>query len=399
MKTKNDILVKKYLQEHSPFESNITSFNNFLNHRMQKIVDEINAGLNNEDVEITLGKVRMDKPNIIEADGSSSLITPMIAKLRNLTYSAPVFVELSVKYGEQSDSTEVEIGRIPIIVRSVACTTSGMSKQEIIDNYMDPLDHGGYFIVNGNERVIAMSEDLAPNQPFIEEGRLGLTLKVFSQRGAYRIPTTISETNEGILDVTFSRLKNIPAIVLLKALGMTKEAGIAESIKHENDCLVVNLYEFAQIQSAEDAMVFIAEKSGIQGTKKEVLDRVKQKIDSFFLPHIGTDRNSRAEKAMTLSRLIKLYLKSKDNEKIRTDKDHYANKRIKLSGDLMADLFRVNIGILIRDIQYNLQKIAKRKKFYSLKTIAKSTLFTHRIESAIATGSWIGERSGVTQNM
>ena len=399
MKTKNDILVKKYLQEHSPFESNITSFNNFLNHRMQKIVDEINAGLNNDEVEIRLGKVRVAEPNIIEADGSSTIVTPSIARLRNLTYSAPVFVELSVKYGEQSDSTEVEIGRIPIIVRSVACTTSGMSKQEIIDNYMDPLDHGGYFIVNGNERVIAMSEDLAPNQPFIEEGRLGLTLRIFSQRGAYRIPTTISETKEGLLDVTFSRLKNIPSIILLKAFGMIKEENIAENIGHESDCLIVNLYEFANIKSEEDAMIYIAEKSGIQGTKKEVLDRVKQRIDSFFLPHIGTEKSSRSEKAMTLCRLLRLYLRSKENDKIRTDKDHYGNKRIKLSGDLMADLFRVNMSILIRDIQYSLQKVSKRKKFYCLKTIAKSTLFTHRVESAIATGSWIGEKSGVTQNM
>jgi DNA-directed RNA polymerase beta subunit len=65
----------------------------------------------------------------------------------------------------------------------------------------------------------------------------------------------------------------------------------------------------------------------------------------------------------------------------------------------MAYLFRFNLNILVRDIRYSLQKISKRKKFYSLKTIAKSTLFTHRVESAIATGSWIGERSGVTQNM
>lgn len=399
MKSKNDLLVKRYLKEHSPFESNITSFNNFLNKRMQEIVNEINDNLNSEEVEIKLGKVRVDKPNIIEADGSTTVITPAIARLRNLTYSAPVFVELSVKYAEQSDSAEVEIGRIPIIVRSSACTTNEMNKEGMIENYMDPLDHGGYFIVNGNERVIAMSEDLAPNQPFIEEGRLGLTLRVFSQRGAYRIPTTISETNEGILDVTFSRLKNIPAIVLLKALGMTKEADIAQRINHENDCLVVNFYEYADLKNSEDAMIFIAEKSGIQGTKKEVLDRVKQRIDSFFLPHIGTDKSTRQNKALTLCRLIDLYLRSKDNDKIRTDKDHYANKRIKLSGDLMSDLFRVNMSILIRDIQYSLQKISKRKKFYSLKTIAKSTLFTHRVESAIATGSWIGERSGVTQNM
>jgi DNA-directed RNA polymerase subunit B len=66
---------------------------------------------------------------------------------------------------------------------------------------------------------------------------------------------------------------------------------------------------------------------------------------------------------------------------------------------LLSNLFRVNLGILIRDIQYSLQKSAKRKKFPSIKIIAKSTLFSHRVESAIATGSWTGERSGITQNM
>jgi len=43
--------------------------------------------------------------------------------------------------------------------------------------------------------------------------------------------------------------------------------------------------------------------------------------------------------------------------------------------------------------------IAKKKKGFSIKIIAKSTFFSHRVESAIATGSWTGERSGVTQNM
>jgi DNA-directed RNA polymerase subunit B len=393
------LLIKKYLEQHSIVESNILSFNDFMKNKMQQIVNEINDTLDNEEVEIKLGKVRIEKPNIIEADGSTTVITPAIARLRNLTYSAPVFIEVSIKFGDQTDSAEVEVGRIPIIVKSTACNTYGMSKDDLQKNYMDPLDVGGYFIINGNEKVIVMSEDLAANTPFIEEGRLGLTLKLFSQRGSYRIPTTISETNEGILELSFSRLKNIPALVLLKCLGMTKEADIAKTIGHENDCLIVNLYEFAKLQDSEEAMMFLAEKAGIQGTKKEIVDRVKQRLDSFLLPHIGTDKNSRTEKAATLCRLMRLYLMAKEDKSIRTDKDHYAHKRVKLSGDLMSDLFRVNINILVRDIQYSLQKIAKRKKFYSLKTIAKSTLFTHRIESAIATGSWIGERTGVTQNM
>jgi len=398
-KRKRNIVVEKYLEQHSLVESNIVSFNDFINNKMQLIINEINETINNEEVEITLGKVKIGKPNIIESDGSTSLVTPTIARLRNLTYSAPVYVELTINFAGQTDSSEVEIGRIPVMVRSAACNTYGMDRKQLGENYMDPLEPGGYFIINGNERVMVMSEDLAANQLFIEEGRLGLTLRIFSQRGSYRIPTTISETNEGILEVTFSRLKNIPAIVMLKALGMVKEADIAKNINHENDCLIVNLYEYATLQNPEDAMMYIAEKSGVSGTKKEILDRIKQRIDSFFLPHIGLDKAARNEKALTLSRLIGTYLKSKENEKIRTDKDHYANKRVKLSGDLMADLFRVNLGILIRDIQYSLQKVAKRKKFYSIKSIAKSTLFTQRVESAIATGSWIGERSGVTQNM
>ena len=394
------LLVKKYLEQHSLVESNILSFNDFIQNKMQQIVSEINEVLSkNEDIEIKIGKIRIEKPNIIEADGSTTHVTPGVARLRNLTYAAPVFIELSVKYGDQTDSSEVEIGRIPVLVRSVACNTYGMSREELTENYMDPLDTGGYFIINGNEKVIVMSEDLAANQPFIEEIRGKLGLRLFSQRNSYRIPTTISESSEGILEISFSRLKNIPAVVLLKALGMIKEADIAKAIGYENDCLIVNLYEFVTLQDAEAAMMYIAEKSGIQGTKKEILDRVKQRIDSFFLPHAGLEKSSRSEKALTLCRLLGLYLRAKENPKMRTDKDHYANKRVKLSGDLMSDLFRVNINILIRDIEYSLQKVARRKKFYSLKTIAKSTLFTHRIESAIATGSWIGERSGVTQNM
>lgn len=393
------LLVKKYLQQHSVVESNLRSFNDFIGRRIQTIVQEVNEGIEQEDVEVKLGKIRMGRPDVIEADGSVNILTPTEARLRNLTYSAPVFVELSVKFGSQTESAEVEIGRIPVMVKSTICTTHGMTPDQLRENYIDPLDPGGYFIVNGNERIMVMTEDLASNQPFIENGRNGLILRVFSQRGAYKIPTTVSETGEGILDVSFSRLKNIPCFVLLKALGMGTEADIAKHIGKEDDCLIVNFYEYANIQNSDDALLAIAEKSGIQGTKKEILDRTKERVDRFFLPHIGTDKNARHEKALTLCKLIKQFLTAKTDSTLRTDKDHYANKRVKLTGDLLSDLFRVNLNILIRDIQYSLQKVVKRKKFYSVKTIAKSTLFTQRIESAIATGAWIGERTGVTQNM
>ncbi|HJX50102.1 MAG TPA: DNA-directed RNA polymerase subunit B'' [Candidatus Nanoarchaeia archaeon] len=396
----NHLVVKNYLKGHSLVESNITSYNNFIKKRLQEIVTEISESMISEDFEITLGKMEVGRPQVIEADGSSSMITPTEARLRNLTYSAPITMELTVKKDDQVDSEVVEIGRIPVMVKSEICNTFKMSKEEMIKNYLDPMDPGGYFMINGNERVMVMAEDLAENQPFIEKDKKGiLTLRVFSLRGTYRIPTTIKESKEGILEVSFSRFRDIPAVIILKALGLIKEADIAKYIGKETDSVIVNLYEFVSIASQEDAMVKIAEMTNLQGTKKEILDRVKQRIDSYLFPHIGGKKEDRIKKAITLCKLIKQFLIAKENPKIQTDKDHYANKRVRLSGDLLASLFRVNLGILFRDIQYSLQKSSKRKKFYSIKTIAKSTLFSHRIESAIATGSWTGERSGVTQNM
>lgn len=400
MEKKGHIIVKNYLKEHSLVESNIISFNNFIEKKLQEIVDEISETITNEEFEITLGKIEVGKPKVTEADGSASLITPAEAQLRNLTYAAPITLELTVKKDNQIDSEVVEIGRIPIMVKSKVCNTVGMSKEELIANYNDPLDPGGYFIIKGNERVMIMAEDLAENQPFIENNKKGdLTLKLFSLKGTYRIPVTVTENKEGIFNVSFSRFKDIPAIVLLKALGLTKESDIAKYIGKETDSVIVNLYEYTNMAEKEDAMMFIAEKTNLQGTKKEILDRVKQRIDSYLFPHIGQKKEDRMKKAITLCKFIKQFLIAKENPRLRTDKDHYANKRVRLSGDLLATLFRVNLGILVRDIQYSLQKSSKRKKYFSIKVLAKSTLFSHRIESAIATGSWTGERSGITQNI
>ena len=201
-KSNKHLVMKKYLEEHSLVESNIISFNNFIEKRMQEIVDEIGETITNEDFEIKLGKISIGKPKIIEADGSSSLITPTEARLRNLTYSAPVFLEITVKKDDQVDSETVEIGKIPIMVKSKMCNTFGMSKEELIKNYNDPLDPGGYFIIKGNERVMVMAEDLAENQPFVEtNARDEIILKMFSLKGTYRIPVTISEVKDGIFNL------------------------------------------------------------------------------------------------------------------------------------------------------------------------------------------------------
>ena len=70
---------------------------------------------------------------------------------------------------------------------------------------------------------------------------------MFSKRGSYRIPISITDTVDGIVEVSFSRFKNIPIVVILKALGLSKESEIAKYVGRENDSLIVNLYEYTFI--------------------------------------------------------------------------------------------------------------------------------------------------------
>jgi DNA-directed RNA polymerase subunit B"/DNA-directed RNA polymerase subunit B len=97
--------------------------------------------------------------------------------------------------------------------------------------------------------------------------------------------------------------------------------------------------------------------------------------------------------------MIKRFLMVAKDGYSRTDKDHYLNKRVKLPGDLLSDLFRVNMRVLINDMLYNFQRLVKRGKFSSIKIIIRDKLLTGRINSAMATGSWPGGRQGVSQNI
>jgi DNA-directed RNA polymerase beta subunit len=110
-------------------------------------------------------------------------------------------------------------------------------------------------------------EDLASNQPFVNRSKDQISLRMFSQKGAYKIPLSITENNEGILEVSFSRFKNVPVISLIKALGMTKDSDIVEKIAKETDTLIVNVFEFANMFSSDDALIY-RRKILIAGDKK-----------------------------------------------------------------------------------------------------------------------------------
>jgi DNA-directed RNA polymerase subunit B" len=79
------------------------------------------------------------------------------------------------------------------------------------------------------------------------------------------------------------------------------------------------------------------------------------------------------------------------------DKDHYANKRLKLAGDLMEDLFRVSFNRLARDIKYQLERANMRNRELNVATIVRADVLTDRLQHPLATGNWVGGRTGVSQ--
>jgi DNA-directed RNA polymerase subunit B len=246
-------------------------------------------------------------------------------------------------------------------------------------------------------------EDLAANKFLVSESS-GTTTKyegkIFSERGSYKIPHTIEKLKDGIIYISFTRVKRIPLTVIIKALGVVKDEEIMKYIDLEDSSEVfINLYEFVDIKTEDDAVDYIAKRIGIMQTKEIRMERTREILDKYLVPHIGLEKQNRLSKAQNLCKMMKKYVLVHNGVIQPDDRDHYMNKRLKMSGDLLADLIRANLKILIGDMLYNFQRIVKRGKFPNLKVIIRDKLLTQRVYSSMATGSWVGGRKGISQRM
>jgi len=407
----SNILINKYFDENSFVKSDIESFNFFVDKELQKIIEEnrlIEPTIippNVESFKIKLDKIWIEKPEITEADGSKRPIFPVESRLRKISYAAPVFIEVSSHINNvQRETFVTQIGNLPIMLKSSFCHLSKMSKEELIEHGEDPDDPGGYFIINGTERVLVNIEDLAANRFLVEKQKTGISEfvgKIFSESGPYKIPHTIERLKDGVYYLSFTRVKRIPLIVIIKALGLIKDEEIMQAISKEkqHDEVLINLFEFANIKTPEEAIDYIAKKIGITQSKDIRLERMSEIIDKYLLPHVGVKSEDKMQKAYNLCKMLKKYISVSTGETPTDDKDHYMNKRIKMSGDLLGDLFRTNLKVLIGDLMYNFQRIVKRGKFPSIKIIIRDKLLTSRIYSAMATGNWVGGRKGISQRI
>ncbi len=402
-----NVLLKAFKEENGFIKHQIESFNEFIDYRLQKVIDEIgeieleNGGIT--DFKIKFGKVRVGIPSIEESDGSiNTSLTPLEALTRNVTYSAPVFLEMipTINNVEQ-DVIRVKICDLPIMVKSNRCVLSGKSRDELIEMGEDPDDPGGYFIVDGTERVIIMVEEIVSNRPIIEV-RSGMeTARINSEINGY-IQKHVIERKKGIYYISFANAKKVPVVVLLRALGLETDKDIVTSITTSNDEMeeiYFNIYEF-NISTPQQAKNYLKKLLHLGEENGE--KRLSDMIDKYLLPHLGQTRSSRKKKALYISNVIEKLLKLSMGKIPPQDLDHYSNKRIKLVGDFLEILFRSlflgRYGLIAR-IKYTYQKISKKGKMPSLRSIVESDYLTKRIKSHMATGQWIGGRTGVCQRL
>jgi len=420
------VVIDSLIKERGLVRQHLDSFNDFIERGIQQIVNEVGVIVpdlgkkqgNGEMVYFKLGKVRVGKPTVYEADGSVANIYPAEARIRNLTYAAPLYLEITSVYRTEGgiesieQTEEVFIGMLPIMLKSKACLLYGLSDKELIEVGEDPKDPGGYFIINGSERVLVVQEDLAPNRILVDEvdssGNITHMAKVFSVRRGFRAPVTIERKKDGSLLVSIPSVPGkIPFAILLRALGVITDREIVSVVGGDAEIqreLIPSLSDAAHIfvpkdrtATEEAALDFIGKRVAVGQLKEYRIQRAQQVIDYYLLPHIGALPEDRYKKALYLGHMVRKLLELVLGRREPDDKDHYSNKRLNLAGDLLMSLFRVAFNNLCKDIKYQLQRAIVRGKPIVIKTAVRADLITERLRHALATGNWVGGKAGVSQ--
>ena len=424
----------------------IESYNDFIEHKLNQIINGFN------DIEIThlyqpetdnfkyILKIRIDtpvlnNPEIYEKDGSKKTMTPNDARQRNFTYSSLLTVnmhittytwnEKDVKYTiENKTLYGVNLGKVPIMVKSQYCILN--NKAILITSGECKYDYGGYFIINGNEKVIISQDRISENKTYVFINNKVSTYSHIAeirsvQENKLGVPkiTTLKLSAKGnqfgrYIRANIHHIKNdIPIFILFKALGLSNDKEILKYIVYDLDdstsAFIINelvgcVEEADQIMCQKDALEYLSKYLNITGYAKEILTNkyhrlniVKNVLEKEFLPHVGGDFYKKAlYLGYMVNKLIKCFLGLKEYD----NRDSYINKRVDSPGVLLANLFRQYYGKVIKDMKNMIQKEINiggwkaTNKFINVISkvniykIIKSTIIDSGMRYALATGNW-----------
>ena len=371
-------------------------------------------------------------------ENGESLMYPMDARDRNATYSIKILAKIT-QIQEIYDLNKKEIISIkvigtpveretavvlPCMVRSKYCSLQINHDYTKKDCEFDP---GGYFIVNGSEKIVLSLERMVENKPLVfikkDAGVNNYSVKVNSRSSNPNImmqPIEIRlEKNYDII-IKVPILNEVSVFVLMRALGLETDKEIVKYILYnDNDIDMLNLLKISidlskkenkkLILTKEDAFLSLTNKLRVvkkftDKDKKLLYDEKKehllQLLRTAFMPHMNSNHHADILKSkayflgLMINRLLNCYLGRTDPD----DRDSFTNKRIDMPGELIFDLFKQYYKKMLNECNKFFKKRSGSNHESPLNVInqIKPSTIEQNIKSAMMTGNW-GKKKGVAQ--
>ncbi|PKS07463.1 hypothetical protein jhhlp_006067 [Lomentospora prolificans] len=415
--------------------------------------------------EIDFGHVMVSRPSITESDGREATLLPYECRDRNLTYASPMYIRITKKVTlavenpiplhemddeqrERYAQTKVEpteirwededvdpepadgktddqknivfVGRLPIMVKSEICHLSHETDENLFLLNECPYDQGGYFIINGSEKVLIAQERSAANivQVFkkAQPSPYSYTAEIRSalERGsrlisqlALRLYTKGDKRLGGSGPFVRSTLPfvkgDLPIAIVFRALGVVSDEDILNHICYDrNDSQMLEMLrpcieEAFVIQDREVALDYIGKRGQSYMLNRERRIRAaKDLLQKETLPHISQSEGSETRKAFFLGYMVHKLLQCALGRRDVDDRDHFGKKRLDLAGPLLAKLFRNIMRRINQELSsYMKMCIQQNKKFQTVNGV-RSTTLTNGLKYSLATGNWGDQKKAMS---
>ncbi|XP_012274879.1 DNA-directed RNA polymerase III subunit RPC2 isoform X2 [Orussus abietinus] len=409
-------LVPAFLKGRGLVKQHIDSFNYFINVEIKKIVKANEKVISDADplFYVKYLNVYIGSPDVEESFNVTRSTTPHECRLRDLNYSAPITVDIEYTRGHQRIiRNNLLIGRMPIMLRSSNCVLTGKSHFELAKMNECPHDPGGYFVVNGQEKVILIQEQLLRNRVILEDDSKGCIIASCNSSTHERKTKTNVVGRAGKYYLRHNIFQDdIPITLLFKAMGIVSDQEIMQLIGTEEEFMKKFLPTLEEchvlcVFTQNQALRYLSNKrkqKRFTVAKSSVIDEMKDTLASNILSHVPVVDCNFKMKATYIALMIRRVMQVQRDGKLVDDRDYYGNKRLELAGSLLSlmfeDLFKRFNWELKQIADKNIPKI-KAAQFDIVKHMRQDQI-TNGLAFAISSGNWTikrfkMERHAVTQ--
>ncbi|CAD6889454.1 unnamed protein product [Tilletia laevis] len=416
-------LLPAYLQVKGLVKQHIDSFNYFINTDLSNIIKANERITSDIDPRFYLKYtgIRVGMPQRADEEFKTKNIFPHECRLRDITYSAPILVDIEYyRGGKRIRRDNVSIGRMPIMLRSDRCWLNGMTTKELAKANECPLDPGGYFVVRGTEKVILVQEQLSKNRIIVEaDPKKGLVqASVTSSTLERRTKTYVLTKKEKIYLKHNTLAEEVPICIVFKAMGITSDREmiqlVAGSDEKYQESFLINVEECGKLRiyTRKQALEYIGQRSrnikrGPPGTMRRPLsEEGLDLLATTILAHVPVDRLNFRPKAIYIATMVRRVLMATQDSSMVDDRDYVGNKRLELAGQLLSLLFEDLFKKYNTDLKQNIDKVLRKQnrteEFDAWNQMRfLEDLITSGFVRAISTGNWSlkrfkMERAGIT---